>query len=89
MKKRNIFFMLVSYIFVIKPNKPRMTLPVNIFGHRGLYDNKQVYENSFEAFDLCIDEHIGIELDIQTAGLFKQSILHEMKSGLEIILVKS
>jgi glycerophosphoryl diester phosphodiesterase len=66
-----------SYIYAIAPHKKGNLCSERIYGHRGLYDNHSVYENSLEAFDACIKKGIGIELDIKLTCDNKVIVYHD------------
>lgn len=57
------------YLFLIYPCKKRpddSALLSWFYAHRGLHDgNKQVIENSMEAFRLAVEKGYGMELDVQ------------------------
>ena len=39
-----------------------------IIAHRGIHDNKTIYENTLESFKLAIKQELIIELDIPTTA---------------------
>ena len=51
----------------------------NIIAHRGIYDNKKIFENSLEAFKKAIDKGYAIELDLRLTKDNKIVIFHDDK----------
>ncbi|KTD17965.1 glycerophosphodiester phosphodiesterase [Legionella jordanis] len=56
----------VDYCFALMPRKRPDLSKANLIAHRGVHDNKQVMENTEEAFELALKAGCwGIELDVQ------------------------
>lgn len=49
----------------------------NLIAHRGVYDNKGVYENTLSAFDRAIDRRYIIELDVRMLIDGKLVVFHD------------
>lgn len=64
-----IFLLITLYILALRPNTSRgnQMLPFesNYIAHRGLFNNKDIPENSLSAFSSAIKAGYGIELDVQ------------------------
>lgn len=54
-----------------------MFLTKNIISHRGIHDNKTIYENTIEAFKLAIKKDYTIELDIHLTKDKKIVVFHD------------
>lgn len=69
------------YLYMIAPAKDRPDagfLDGWLYAHRGLHDgNKQVIENSMEAFRLAVDNGYGMELDVQLTRDGKLVVHHD------------
>lgn len=50
---------------------------MNIYAHRGLYDNKKIVENTISAFKKAIDDNYNIELDIRITKDKKIVVFHD------------
>lgn len=50
---------------------------MNIFCHRGLYDNKKIVENTIKAFKKCIKLNLAIEIDIRVTKDKKIVVFHD------------
>ena len=48
-----------------------------IISHRGIYDNKEVYENTLEAFKLALYKKYAIELDVRLTKDNKVIVFHD------------
>lgn len=48
-----------------------------IIAHRGIYDNRKIYENTLEAFNLSIEKGYAIELDIRLTKDKKIIVFHD------------
>lgn len=64
-----------------------------IISHRGIHDNKKIYENTLEAFKSAIDKNYIIELDIHLTKDKKIVVFHDENlkrlTGLNRIVEKS
>ena len=50
---------------------------MNIYAHRGLFDNKRIVENTINAFKKALIENINIELDIRVTKDRKLVVFHD------------
>ena len=50
---------------------------MNIYAHRGLFDNKRIVENTINAFKKALIENLNIELDIRTTKDNKIIVFHD------------
>ena len=50
---------------------------MNIYAHRGLFDNKKIVENTINAFKKALIENLNIELDIRTTKDNKIIVFHD------------
>ena len=50
---------------------------MNIYAHRGLFDNKRIVENTINAFEKALIENINIELDIRVTKDRKLVVFHD------------
>ena len=50
---------------------------MNIYAHRGLFDNKRIVENTIKAFKKALIENINIELDIRVTKDRKLVVFHD------------
>ena len=50
---------------------------MNIYTHRGLFDNKRIVENTINAFKKALIENLNIELDIRTTKDNKIIVFHD------------
>ena len=50
---------------------------MNIFCHRGLYDNKKIVENTIKAFKKCIELNLALEIDIRVTKDKKIVVFHD------------
>lgn len=60
--------------------KPHPMAPLFInrnFAHRGLFNNRDVCENSLEAFAFAVENNYGIELDVQLTSDGKVVVFHD------------
>ena len=72
----------VSYLFAIAPSRRKSPLMKRLKGynyaHRGLYDNLWgIPENSMTAFQMAIEKHYGIELDIHLTKDHHLVVFHD------------
>lgn len=51
-----------------------------IISHRGIHDNKKIYENTLEAFRLALDKNYIIELDVRLTKDKKLIIFHDVNT---------
>lgn len=51
-----------------------------IISHRGIHDNKEIFENTLEAFELAIKEDYIIELDIRLTKDKKIVVFHDINT---------
>ncbi len=69
------------YLFLIAPDKncpDTNRLDGHLYAHRGLHDgNRQIVENSMEAFRLAVEKGYGIELDVQLTRDGKLIVHHD------------
>lgn len=47
------------------------------YSHRGIFDNKNIYENTLEAFDASIKRGYGIELDVRLTKDYEVVVFHD------------
>lgn len=77
----SIIILLILFIFysVLGSNKRSKSVSFlkGIYYHRGYYDNKDIAENSMEAFQKCIDKGYGIELDVQLSKDKQVVVFHD------------
>ncbi|MCQ2519689.1 MAG: glycerophosphodiester phosphodiesterase [Lachnospiraceae bacterium] len=73
-----LLFMLVGFLFFTGPNKRRDTsyFSGKMYAHRGLHD-KEVPENSLQAFRLAKENGYGVELDVQMTRDGKLVVFHD------------
>ena len=50
---------------------------MNIYAHRGLFDNKRIVENTINAFKKALIENLNIELDIRVTKDRKLVVFHD------------
>ena len=50
---------------------------MNIYAHRGLFDNKKIVENTINAFKKAIKDNVNIELDIRVTKDNKLVVFHD------------
>ena len=48
-----------------------------IIAHRGIYNNKEIYENTLDAFSLALNQNLIIELDIRLTKDKKIVVFHD------------
>ena len=77
-----VLILIVLYLMIIMPklrrNPEGKKLDGWLYAHRGLHNNKAgVPENSLMAFQLAVEKHYGIELDVQLTKDFVPVILHD------------
>ena len=86
-----VLLLLLYVLILVRPGKNRTPDPTLLcdYAHRGLYNGKDVPENSPAAFSRACDAGVGIELDVQlsadgTVMVFHDYTLERMtgKSGL-------
>ena len=54
-----------------------MFLTKNIISHRGIHDNKKIFENTLEAISLAVDKGYIIEIDIHLTKDNKLVVFHD------------
>ncbi len=50
---------------------------MNIYAHRGLFDNKKIVENTISAFKKALLDNLNIELDIRVTKDKKIIVFHD------------
>ncbi|MBQ7380749.1 MAG: glycerophosphodiester phosphodiesterase [Clostridia bacterium] len=68
------------YVFLIMPRpmaKPDMAPLICDYAHRGLFDNKEIPENSMAAFAHAVDKGVGIELDLHLTKDGQVVVFHD------------
>ena len=50
---------------------------MNIYAHRGLFDNKKIVENTISAFKKALLDNFNIELDIRVTKDNKIIVFHD------------
>ena len=77
-----IIFLVIAcaFVYLTTPNKFRFfDLPVSYY-HRGIYNNKDVPENSLTAFYKSAESGIGVELDVQPTKDGKVVVIHDFNA---------
>lgn len=76
-----LILLVVLYLLAIKPNNKRLEkfkAFENVYiSHRGLFNNKDIPENSLEAFKLTVKNGYGSELDVQLTKDNKLVVFHD------------
>lgn len=76
-----IVILIFIYPFLIKPNLTRKYVfkpyEETFIAHRGLFNNKDIPENSLPAFKLAVNNGYGIELDVQLTSDNKLVVFHD------------
>lgn len=76
-----ILALIIFYLFMIYPNNSRKDKMIpfhNVYiCHRGLFNNKDIPENSLIAFKKAVDNNYGIELDVQITADDKLVVFHD------------
>lgn len=77
-----IFILILLYLFALYPNTSRKQAlkpyEEKYIAHRGLFNNKDVPENSLTAFKKAVDNDFGIELDVQLTTDDKLVVFHDV-----------
>ena len=53
---------------------------MNIYAHRGLFDNKKIVENTISAFKKALLDNLNIELDIRVTKDNKIIVFHDFNN---------
>lgn len=76
-----ILLLVLLYLLAIKPNLNRKyafkPYEETYIAHRGLFNNKDVPENSILAFKKAVENNYGIELDVQLTSDDKLVVFHD------------
>ena len=74
-----ILLPLIYGLILIRPGKKRDLEPALLcdYAHRGLYDGKEIPENSMAAFEKACLAGVGIELDVQLSRDHKVMVFHD------------
>ena len=76
-----ILILFTLYILALRPNGGRQSLMKpytdTYIAHRGLFNNKDIPENSIPAFAKAVKEGYGIELDVQLTSDRKLVVFHD------------
>lgn len=71
----------IFYLLSLKPNRKRegvmQPFKDTYIAHRGFFDNEQIPENSYPAFEKAVENGYGIELDVQLTTDGKLIIFHD------------
>lgn len=73
-------FFIALILILMKPNRRRTNMEPfkNTFiAHRGLFNNVDLPENSYPAFEAAIDKNFGIELDVQLTKDNQLVVFHD------------
>lgn len=73
-------FFIAFILILMKPNRRRTNMEPfkNTFiAHRGLFNNVDLPENSYPAFEAAIDKNFGIELDVQLTKDNQLVVFHD------------
>ncbi|HRX09986.1 MAG TPA: glycerophosphodiester phosphodiesterase family protein [Candidatus Limiplasma sp.] len=80
-----ILALILLYLFLMAPSRKRLDASKLInrqYAHRGLHDgNRQVFENSMQAFSLAADQGYGIELDVQLTRDHRLVVHHDASTA--------
>jgi glycerophosphoryl diester phosphodiesterase len=74
-----ILLILVYGLILVRPGKKKAPDPALLcdYAHRGLYDGKEIPENSMAAFEKACQSGVGIELDVQLSKDRKVMVFHD------------
>lgn len=74
-----LLFIGASYLWLIlpRPAGPDLAPVLCDYAHRGLFDNKEIPENSMAAFGRAVDKGIGIELDLHLTKDGRVVVFHD------------
>ena len=75
-----LLFIGASYLWLILPRPaagPDLAPLLCDYAHRGLFDNKEIPENSMAAFRRAVDQGIGIELDLHLTQDGRVVVFHD------------